>query len=58
MCQVLFTGGRKYSKELVYKLCIMTPDVFRGLDLQELYDKNELDDYLFGSNNEANSVSL
>ncbi|MAH49959.1 hypothetical protein CMI37_29340 [Candidatus Pacearchaeota archaeon] len=48
VCQFLFTGGREQSAELVYHFCILTPDVLKGVDLQELYGNDELMDYYYG----------
>jgi hypothetical protein len=48
--QFLFTGSRKNSAELVYKLSILEPIALKGADLQEIWDKNKFEEYFFGKN--------
>jgi hypothetical protein len=49
VCQFIFTGGREESAEMVYLFCVLTPDVLRGVDLQDLYDKGKLWEYYYGN---------
>lgn len=39
VCQFLFSGGRRYSRKIVFQLCSFPPEMLIGADLQSIYDE-------------------